>query len=179
VSYTNFKRADSAFQRFEAKPVVIAIATAAGAGSTSASFQVPIPDSRLRVKVTIIFVPAAGSTPLSNLSGANATLWLYESETDRSGVSGARFPCSNVEGTSAAPTSIPATGNALYGYSREFTTLADTVEGAFVTGSNGTQAGSWVLQCAYSPDSVRFTPDEWDAITKICNPSLTTKQGSV
>ncbi len=175
----NFRREDSALQRFEAPVVPLIVCSAAGVGVVAGNFQVPIPDSRLRVKTTLLFVPAAGATPLSNLSAMAATLWLFESEVDRTGVSGGRFPTTNIEGTSAAPTSVPEAGNALYGYSREFTSLADVVEGAFVSGTNGTQAGTWVLQCTYAPDSVRFTADEWDVITRACNPSRTGPLGRV
>lgn len=166
-------RNDSAFQRFEAPMVPLVNASAAGAGTAAGKFRVPVPDSRLRVKVSVIFIPAAGSTPVSDLSPAGATLWLYETEVDRSGVSGAYFPCANIEGTSAAPTAIPISAG-LYGYSREFTTLADAIEGAFNTGTNGTQAGVWVMQATYSPDSVRFTAQEWNEITRQCNPARMT-----
>jgi hypothetical protein len=145
-------------------------------GSSSAAagsvyFRVPIPDSRLRVKVDVLFVMAAGSAFEVDITGFS-TLWLYESEEDTSGLSGRTVQCTNIEGTEASPTAVPA-ASPLMGYSREFVTAADYIEGKFTILSNIT-LGTWYLKTRYQPDAVRFTDDEWDEIVRLCQPAIFT-----
>jgi hypothetical protein len=130
----------------------------------STTFRVPIPDSRLRVKISVIFVFKAGTQPVNpDLSSGGATLWLAETEDDDSGMSGTTIASTNIEGTEAAPTVIPqAVG--LAGYSREFITAADNIEGRFSTSYNGF-VGNWILQLRYQPDNGQhFTNEEWREI---------------
>ena len=140
------------------------------------TFRVPVPDSRLRVKISTIFVPQAGQ---STVNAGTASLWLYEAEDDMSGTTGTTVPSTNVEGTSAAPTAIPATAG-LSGYSREFVTGADAIEGVFtaIAGAAG-GLGTWVLQVRYQPESVRFTDAEWNEISQRMNPQLLSSPASV
>lgn len=163
---------DSACQRFDAQFVPLAFLSAGSGVAGGGTFKVPVPDSRLRVKVSLIFVPNAGATLLSSLAAAAATIWLYDAEQDASGQSGIELPCANVEGTSAAPTAFPA-ANGLYGYAREFTTSADNIKGDWNATSFGV-VHALVLQVRYAPDSVRFSPEEWDEITRRCTPGRTT-----
>lgn len=131
-------------------------------------FRVLVPDSRLRVKISLLFSFQAGQRPEDtstiDLSSGGATLWLYESDDDDSGMTGDAYGCTNIEGTAAAPTAIPrAVG--LSGYSREFITAGDNIEGIFTTGFNGF-LGNWNLQLRYQPDNgQRFTDEEWRYIT--------------
>lgn len=166
------RRNDSAHQKY--KPPVQTLCTF-GSGSGAAvtvAFRVPVPDSRLRVKISIMFIPVAGNYPLTGIASAG-TLWLSEAEDDDSGVQGGTIPCTNIEGTSAAPTSIPA-ANGLLGYSREFVSAGDNIQGVFNVTPGGPMVGSWVLQTRYQPEGVRFTPEEWNEIVPQCNPNLTT-----
>lgn len=143
-----------------------------GSGSaTTVKFRVPIPDSRLRVKISIMFIPVAGNHPTSGVAGSS-TIWLFESERDLSGVSGDSIGCTNIEGTSAAPTAIPA-ASPLLGYSREFVSAADHIEGVFVSTPGGPMIGTWVLQLRFQPDAVRFTNEEWNEIKNQCDPTIT------
>jgi len=144
-------------------------ASASGSDHT-AVFRVPIPDSRLRVKISVLFVPVAGSLAIS---GLNATLWLYETDVEAAGVSGSQIPTTNIEGTSATPTAIPAAAG-LQGYSREFVSSGDYIVGKLIAQPGGPAVGTWVLQCRYQPDSVRFTDREWNEIVSQCNPNVTT-----
>lgn len=136
-------------------------------GEGTAELLVPVPDSRLRVKLSILFIPTSGVA----ISGLNGSIWLREADRDMSGVSGALIPCANIEGTAAAPTLFPGAG--LQGYSREFVTAADFILGTVEFSDGGPSAnGSWVFQCRYQPNNVRFTNDEWDKIAANCNPSV-------
>ncbi len=141
---------------------------ASGSGNIDdVEFQVPIPDSRLRVKISLLFIPTSGTAT----SGASGEVWMREAERDSSGVSGSLIPCANINvGTEAAPLAIPVAAG-LQGYSREFVTAADYILGtASFTGGGPTTGGSWVLQCRYQPQAVRFTDDEWNRIASNCNP---------
>lgn len=163
---------NSAVQKHRPEPVVLF--TISGSGAVPANpdvyFYVPIPDSRLRVKVSLLFVAPAGDTdPLDITTGAN--LWLFESEEERSGVTGRSLPCTNLAGsTAAAPLAIPAAAP-LLGYSREFVSAADAIEGRIRMLANIT-TGSWILQTRYQPQSVRFTDEEWNEIVGQCQPQL-------
>lgn len=146
--------------------------TGAGTGAVvgkTTNFRVPIPDSRLRVKVSCMFVYAANATRLA-VTGQGATLWLRESEIDDSGTSGDLVPCTDLAGsTQAAPIAIPQSAG-LAGFSREFISAADYIEGTLAVATSVASAGYWVLQCRYQPNAVRFTPEEWDSITRGANP---------
>jgi hypothetical protein len=137
------------------------------------TFRVPLVDARIRTILSVVFVPPAGfvkSTTATALAGT-ANLWLYGEKQDESGVSGGIFPVSNIEGTQAAPTTIPLAG--LFGYSREFNSGIDFVGGIF-QGAGG-PAGSWVLEVVYQPEAgVVLSPLEYDQIIAQCNPQLLT-----
>lgn len=153
------------WQRYIPKPVVVGQVVAGSTGTKKNSvFQVPFPDSRLRVKISLLFKRTNAS---SSLPGAN--LWLYETDVDDSGMTGDNVPLTNIEGTFAAPTVIPAAVG-LLGYSREFVSAADYVEGQLQMTGDGT-TGYWVLQTRYQPQSVSFSREEWDLITAQCNPT--------
>lgn len=168
----NQSELNAKLQQFIPTPQILISSGAAGGGSGSVAFRVPCPDPRLRTKITVAFAPVVGSS--ATALAATATLWLAEGEWDRSGASGRILRCTNVEGTQAAPTAIATAG--LLGYSRELITAADTIEGVLTaTVGSFDVLGSWMLQCRYSPQSVRFTDKEWDEITRQCNPSLTSR----
>jgi hypothetical protein len=143
--------------------------TGAASGTPQKRFQVPIPDSRLRVKISVIFVPDPGLPPDAG-SGAVPTIWLYEAEKDRSGATGINIPCTNIEGTQAVPTAFGTAG--LGGYSREFVSAADYIEGVVAATFGSGAFGSFVLQCRYQPNAVRFTDQEWNKITNACSPRV-------
>lgn len=162
-------RAKSSLQKQKPQMVTLVKASAAGEQTATIRFRVPTPDSRLRVKISILFIPNAGTQSISpDITGGNTTLWLCATDDDQSGTAGSTIPMTNIEGTQATPTAIPATSG-LLGYSRAFVTSADYIEGTLFTETNGLD-GYWVLQTRYQPDAVRFTEDEWDDITVACNP---------
>jgi len=164
------EREDSAVHKWvPPQRSLITFATSAE-GPATASFRVPIPDSRLRVKISLLFVPTASENP-TDISGS-ATLWLAETDWENSGVTGRTIALTNIEGTKAAPTAIAAAVG-LLGYSREFVSAGDAIEGVFVA-TNPDQLGTWVLQARYQPDAVRFTNREWNEIKNQCNPYLIT-----
>jgi hypothetical protein len=163
-------RSDSARHKYVPPVRSLITFSALGSGSASVKFRVPIPDSRLRVKISVLFIPVAGNAPTSGVGG---TLWLYEADDDQSGVSGMSIGCTNIEGTQASPTAIPA-ASPLLGYSREFVSAGDAIEGVLAATSGGAMIGTWVLQVRYQPDAVRFTDEEWIEIRNLCNPTLIT-----
>ncbi len=171
-NYANQKRDNSAMQVYQGKTLTLVVNDPDSDDGAAVSFKVPIPDNRVRCEITVLYVPAAGEELISDLAPANATLWLYTLAEDRSGVSGIELPVVNVEGSATTPTPIP-TAAGLYGYSRSFQTLGHAIGGAFNTDAVS-QPGTWQLQTTYCPDGVRFTPEEWDQITRECNPSLIT-----
>jgi len=134
-------------------------------------FRVPIVDARLRVKIALYFT-VGGGTPFETDYTGFANLWLYEADDDPDLIgSGRTFALMNVEGTEAAPTAVPS-ASPLLGYSREFQTAADYIEGKFKILSN-IALGAWILRCRYQPaPGQRFTPDEWQQITPLAQPSL-------
>jgi hypothetical protein len=164
-----------AHQLFQPTPIVLARMGGTGAGQKKMAFRVPTPDSRLRVRLDVFFSPAAGVTPvpsgLTNLFG----IWLYSTVLDRGGVSGRTIPVENVEGTEAALTTFPE-ADGLMGYSREFVTAADFIEGQANVGAlspNAIYAGAtWILQTRYQPNNVTFSAREWNEITAQCIPIL-------
>lgn len=156
---------DPRWQRWIPRAVVLAQVKTGGTGSPKpVNFVVPFPDSRLRVKITLLF-----SQNVPGLVEPAATLWLHESDTDNVG-NLSLVPCTNIEGTQAAPTSIPA-DSGLQGYSREFVSAADYVEGVLNVFPNGS-VGYWVLQTRYQPQSVSFSREEWEMIINQCNPII-------
>jgi hypothetical protein len=164
---------NSALQNHKPNPTqLVTIATSSAVpANASVYFHVPTPDSRLRVRISVLFIPPAGAANEFDATGF-ATLWLYEADEDTSGVSGRFIPTTNIEGTEAAPTAVPE-ASPLLGYSREFVSISDAIEGKFTIASNVT-LGTWILQTRYQPDSVRFTNEEWDELVRQCQPTLKT-----
>jgi hypothetical protein len=157
------------WQRHIPKAVVLARVIGSGNGGAFVAHpSIPMPDSRLRVKTSFIFVRdnnvASGTSP-------NATLWLFEADTEDAGMRGDDTPLANIIPgiTQAAPLVIPVTAP-LQGYTREFVSAADYINGELTVSDNGI-AGYWVLQTRYQPQSVAFTSEEWDLITSQCNPT--------
>ncbi len=162
---------DSASQRLYTQPITLATFGGVVAGGGTIVFEIPTPDSRLRTKVSLLFVQPAGT--FSNTGLANtSSLWLAEADQELSGVFGGLINCTNIEGTRAAATTIPA-ADGLQGYSREFVTSGDFIRGEFAAATaSPILRGSWVLQTRYQPDSVRFSPPEWDELASMCQPKL-------
>jgi len=152
-------------------PRFIRLATFSGAGFGTAVVKVPCPDSRLRVKVAVLFIPPAGTVIAPSTFTNSQSIWIYETETDESGVNGGDIPTTNVEGTEASPTSFPE-ADGLLGYSREFVTAADSLKIQVAFATSPAVAGSWVAQFRYQPNNVSFTAEEWNAITAKCVPCL-------
>jgi len=100
---------ETTLRKYEAPWKPLITFTGAAANGIEKRFIVPVPDSRLRVKVSVLFVPDPGLPPGAG-SGANPTIWLYESDKDRSGASGINIPCTNIEGTAATPTPFATAG---------------------------------------------------------------------
>ncbi len=156
------------WQRYIPKAVLLAVVqNGADANAHDIFFNVPTPDSRLRVKVSLLW---EDNTPGGSVPAA--TLWLNAADDLIDGVStlnGSIIPITNLEGTSAAPTAIPA-DNGLGGYSREFYTSADYINGRLTIRNNGA-LGWWRLQTRYQPNGVTLSPEEWDIITAQCTPN--------
>lgn len=166
-------RGESALHKYIPQP--LALITFGGSTSPAGitcQFRVPVPDSRLRVKVSVLFVPQAGRARNVGALGTS-TLWLAETDDDLSGLSGIAVPSTDIEGTAAAPTTIPASPG-LGGYSREFVSAADAIEGLLTSTFASGMVGTWMLQTRYQPNAVRFTYEEWDRIKAGCNPQLIT-----
>jgi hypothetical protein len=160
---------NAASQKFVTKPVRLMTYKTSAPGPQTAHFSVPIPDSRLRVKVSTLWVGQNGSN-LPDLITAAATLWLAEYEIDQTGQQGNEICTNNILGTQAAPQAIANVAPS-YGYSVETVSAADFIKGV-LSSSNPGDFGSWVLQCRYQPDSVRFAPDEWAELVGQMNPIL-------
>jgi hypothetical protein len=160
---------NAASQKFVSKPVrLMTYKTSSNVGQT-AHFSVPIPDSRLRVKLSTLWVGQNGSN-LPDIIAAGATLWLAEYETDWTGQQGNEICTNNILGTQAAPQAIANVAPS-FGYSLELVSSADFVKGVLSSVNPG-DLGSWVLQCRYQPDSVRFAPDEWLELVGSMNPII-------
>lgn len=161
---------DPVLQKWRPRPATLIASTTNGERAPTVRFRVPVPDSRLRVKISVLFAFVAGQqTTAPDLTPGGATLWLAAADDDDSGSTGTTLPETNLEGTQAAPTLIPATPG-LVGYSREFITAGDNIEGVFQTAYNGFN-GYWMLQLRYQPDTgQRFTDEEWEAIVGYCKP---------
>lgn len=165
---------DNAAQQRHIPPIVPLVTVLDGAAvptnGNPVTFQVPIIDSRLRVKISVVPIMAAGSTLTVDLT-TFASLWLAEFENDESGVWGRLIPCVDIEGTSAAPTAVPANAG-VQGYSREFVSAADFIQGQFKILNNITLC-TWYLKTRYQPDvGQRFTPEEWREIVGLANPRI-------
>jgi hypothetical protein len=140
----------------------------------TARFRVITPDSRVRVKVSVLCVPPYGQTV--DFAGLAMTLWMGAVDDDASGSSaGLSLPITNVMDpiagvpvTQAAPAPFPADG--LSGYSREFVTAADAIEGIItVPGAPATPlTGVVSVQVRYQPDGQRLPWDEWEEIRREC-----------
>lgn len=159
---------DSAVHHFQAPPVALITFSSGFSGPATRKFRVPIPDSRMRAKIGVLFVPDPGGLPDVAGGYGTHTLWLSEADKDRS-VSGIAIPATNIEGTASAPTTIPATAG-LGGYSREFVTAADFIDGTLTSTGGGPMLGTWILQVDLRPNAVRFTDDEWRKLIVRCSP---------
>ncbi len=150
-------------------------------------FRVKVPDSRLRVKLSLVpATPPAGSATFT-LSGKGLTLWLRDTEFAQQ--TGTYFPVTDLWGTAAVPGPIPgrinpATGlpiadPGLNGFSKEFVTAGDAIEGTVnypVVVNNG--KGQLLLQATYTPEAIRFPREEWLEIKHECGILIITPIGS-
>jgi hypothetical protein len=136
--------------------------TASGTGSRK--FIVTNPPVTTRLKVSIMFVPKPPQLPVPAGLGFNGTLWLYEAEDQDAGVSGQTIPCTDIEGTAAAPSNLFASAG-LYGYSREFVTAADYVEGIVALTGGGGGVGDFLVTARWQPNASAVSADEWNQLT--------------
>lgn len=138
---------------------------AGGAGGT-VYFRMLTPDARLLQKLTLLAVSTGSASGATVLAGRGLLLWLYTAEKDQ--IRGKQYiPVTDLAGsTSAAPINLPANA-ALGGFSREFVTSADAIEGRITVPTQvdpGT-AGSLYLQARYQPAAFRLMPwAEWDNV---------------
>jgi hypothetical protein len=167
----NYNRANSAVQKVQTFDRLLTSNTVESVGLIS-TFKVPVPDSRLRTKISLFW----NLPPAQALGSLASTLWLYEADLDLSGNGGDLVPLTDLVGTQAAPLTIPQNVD-LLGYSREFITAADYICGVLTMTVPPEGQSSWVLQCRYQPQSVRFTDDEWQEIAAACNPSVDVVSG--
>lgn len=161
-------------QIFAPQPQIIATqAVGGGENSLITRVRLPVPDSRTRVKLTVMFVPASGvANP--DMTADGDTIWVAAYDEDSTGGGGGRtVPITDVEGTSALPTSFPVSSG-LLGYSREFVTAADWIE-AVIHLESTLVAGAWVLQTRIQPDAVSFSWDEWDQIRRAFIPEVSVR----
>ena len=89
-------------------------------------------------------------------------------EQDYSGSGGVLTPSVAIEGTSTAPTSLPKNPG-LSGYSKEFVTAGDAIQGLLTLASGFGTGGSVVLQARWQPDGQRLPADEWDEVSRLCS----------
>jgi hypothetical protein len=154
------------------QPIILASNSGAGEESFTTTVKLPVPSSQTRVKLSVIFYPTSGE--LGDIHGAGS-IWVAAAEEDFKGISGSGgrlIPVTDVEGSSAAPTSFPAT-NGLGGYSREFVTSADWLQAVIsLTSIGGGLAGVWVLQTSLQPDAVTFDWQSWEQIRRLFVPQL-------
>jgi hypothetical protein len=155
--------------------VPIVFTGAAEKAGGTAQFRVDVPDSRVRVKLSVLCVPPYGGA-LDFASTYGMTLWLGAVDDDSSGANaGVGIPITNVMDpiggvpvTQAAPAPFPADG--LSGYSREFVTAADGIEGIIVVPPVPVApiVGVVSVQARFQPDPQRLPWAEWDEIRREC-----------
>ncbi len=133
----------------------------------SARYRIKVPDSRLKVKQSILFVPLAGTGPITDLTAASAKLWAAGKDHDSSGILGYDPVVTNILGTQAAPSSIIASAG-LQGYSLETDGSAiDYLQGVFSALCNGPTApkGTWYVAATYQPGTGQnYSDAEWAAL---------------
>jgi hypothetical protein len=121
-----------------------------GEGATgTVDFRVDVPDSRLRVRIDVIGVPAPGGR-VDFLSTKVVSLWLRavsDSQQD-----GWAVNVTNLFATQAAPLTIPQDAG-LGGYSREFVTAADAIQGTLTIADGDNNPGKLIVQARYQPDA--------------------------
>jgi hypothetical protein len=130
------------------------------AGTGTRQFRVTLPGCPVRFKLTLNFIPANDTPPTGGLAG---TLWLYEAEDDTSGMLGGTIPCVDIEGHSDAPATVPKHVG-LWGYSKEFLTAADNIEGIFTCVGNDQTVGTWTIQARVQPAAIAYTAEEWEKV---------------
>lgn len=143
---------------------------AGNAVSTDLFFRMITPDARLLQKLTLVAVAVGTAPGRLVVAGRGLTLWLYEVELDQ--VRGKQFiPCVDLaSSTSAAPLNMPANAT-LGGFSREFVTSGDAIEGRLRVPAQapGGVAGSVYLQARFQPAAFRLMPwEEWDEVRGQC-----------
>jgi hypothetical protein len=131
---------------------------------TLPDFKVMTPDSRLRVKVTILFTGDGiiFPTPL-------ATLALVELEQDYTGSSGTLVESVAVDPPAPGGTISLPLAPGLLGYSREFVTAGDAIQGSIVLAPGFGAGGEVVIQARWQPDGQRLPAEEWDEIVTFCS----------
>lgn len=142
---------------------------AGGAGGT-VRFRVMTPDARLIAKVSLVGCSIGTGPGSVVLAGRGMTLWLAAVEEDQA--RGGRYiPVTDLAGsTQAAPINLPA-NSALGGFSREFVTSADAIEGEITVPAQapGGVQGSLFLQTRWQPAAFRLMPwAEWDEVRRQC-----------
>ena len=157
-------------QIYQPQPIILATNSGGGESSFTTTVKLPVPSSQTREKLSVIFYPSSGA--LGDIH-AFGSIWVAAAEEDTRGIGGGGgriIPVTDVEGSSAAPTSFPQTAG-LGGYSREFVTAADWLQ-AVITLNSSSFPGTWVLQTSIQPDAVRFDWDSWQQLRRLFIPQL-------
>jgi hypothetical protein len=128
------------------------------------NFKVMTPDSRLRTKVTILFVGPGAFT----LPSPFATLALIELEQDIGGPSGQLQPSVAIDPPAPGGTINLPLAPGLVGYSREFVTAGDAIQGTLVVAA-GVGPIQVVISARWQPDGQRLPADEWDEVIRLCS----------
>ncbi len=140
------------------------------AGTRTVRVRMQTPDARLIQKLTLVGVASGNDSGASVLAGRGLLLWLYAVELDET--RGRRWiPVTDLAGsTNAAPIALPANA-ALGGFSREFVTTADGIEGQITIPAQapGGIQGSLFVQARFQPAAFRLMPwEEWDEVRQSC-----------
>lgn len=127
-------------------------------------FLVMTPDSRLRTKVTILF-SGNGITWPATLG----TLALFEMEQDYGGSSATLIQSVAVDPPAPGGTITLPLAPTLLGYSREFVTAGDAIQGNLVIGAGTGNGGKVIVQARWQPDGQRLPRDEWEEVMGLCS----------
>lgn len=143
-----------------------------GGDGGTAKFRVPAGDPRVRVRISIHAVPSdRRATPQSVFTGRLLKLWCAGVVEDD--VKGLMVPVSNVVPgvTAAAPEDLP-NDVGLAGWSREFSTIADAIDGTITIPEQGVGLvpGQLVVQAKFMPQVFQVIPwSEWEEVRSTCD----------
>jgi hypothetical protein len=160
-------------QMVEPRRIIIAsFLSSEGSDAGTAKFRVKAGDPRLRVRISIHAVPKfRRATPQSVFTGRNLKLWAAGMVEDS--VKGGIVPVSNMTpgATAAAPEDLPNDAG-LAGWSREFSSIADAIDGLITIPDQDPDLvpGTLVVQAKFMPQVFHVVPwDEWQEVRSECD----------